>query len=97
MNDDELAVLSALGNPSDHATPSKVLDRHQQRWIKRQLNALIQRSPDNCSICKRPFSNGDTTRVGFTVDGEPALAGECCAARMKSRLAIGIYFSCAEA
>ena len=50
---------------------------------KAAINAAIKRAGDNCSICQRPLSHGETTASGYVGQNRRLeIAGRCCAGRL---------------
>src|SRR6516164_4170143 len=67
------------------------LSRAQRRYVNRELRKLIHRNV--CSLCGGTFKHNTPTASGFDVQGDVALAGECCFDRLTEIFAMGLYLS----
>jgi hypothetical protein len=73
------------------------MDKTARRRLERDLEKLLERDGDHCTLCRRPFAHGDTTFGGATADGRAAVTGGCCADRLTHTVAGGVYLDLAGA
>src|ERR1700743_2996266 len=62
-----------------------------RRRVERQIQAIMERDGDNCSLCRKPFEHNTKTFVGVTAGGDAALVGLCFEAKLKAVVPAGIY------
>jgi hypothetical protein len=64
-----------------------------RRKLKRAIRTLIENDGDRCSLCHTAFSHNSRTYGGTTAAGVPALVGECCASKLETVVATGLYLT----
>jgi hypothetical protein len=69
------------------------MNRAQRRHVERQLNKLIKRDGDNCTICRAELQHNTRTFSGRDRWGRIVLTGECCARLITEPFAVGLYLS----
>ena len=67
------------------------MKRSAQRRVERQIQIIIEKDGDNCSICGKAFPHNSKTYGGLTEGGISALAGECCAKKIKHTVLSGLF------
>lgn len=56
-----------------------------------ELRRLARDSHEQCSLCSRPFNEGDTSHLGYDREGAPLYVGDCCASEL-AETAVRQYF-----
>jgi len=67
--------------------------RRESRLAWRKIRRMIELDGDNCSLCRAPFSHNDLSFCGITHNGRAAVAGECCASRIRWMMGAGLYIN----
>lgn len=67
------------------------MSRADRRRFEKEFKKI--RRTDNCTICDKPLAHNSRTFGGLTIEGTTVLAGECCAHRVASVLASGVYLA----
>jgi hypothetical protein len=61
------------------------------RKLFRAVETLIKTDGDVCSICRAPFVHNCRTFGGESLEGQPALVGDCCRSRLQRQVSVGLY------
>lgn len=62
-----------------------------RRRVERELQGIIERDGDVCSVCGRAFPHNSKTVGGVTLAGTVVLVGECCARKVSETVISGLY------
>jgi hypothetical protein len=69
------------------------VERSEQRRdnFDKRVEQIIRADGDRCSLCRVDFQHNCRTYIGVTAAGVVALAGECCATKLKRMVGTGVY------
>jgi hypothetical protein len=69
------------------------MNRGERRRVGKELDKIMKKAPDNCTLCGAPFPHNSRTFGGAIANGKVHLVGQCCAARLAVVILQGVYMN----
>lgn len=65
--------------------------RQERLKLERDIQRLLAKDGDHCTLCRRPFAHGDKTYYGRGPKKKTVILGDCCTDALRTGVAMGLY------
>jgi len=65
--------------------------RQERLKLERDIQRLLEKDGDHCTLCRRPFVHGEKTYYGRGSKKRTVVLGDCCADELRTGVAMGLY------
>ncbi|GEM_PF-3389268 len=65
--------------------------RQERLKLERDIQRLLEKDGDHCTLCRRPFVHGEKTYYGRGPKKRTVVLGDCCRDQLRTGIAMGLY------